>query len=146
MDINLIKELIETLKATDITELFYEQDGLKIKLRRHRALPERAPAQLSPVVTVTQECALPAVDDKKKNLITVKSPIVGTFYRSSSPESKPFVEVGDRIKKGHVLCVIEAMKLMNEIESEVDGIIVEVLVENATAVEYGEPLFLVEPV
>ncbi|MBF0608875.1 MAG: acetyl-CoA carboxylase biotin carboxyl carrier protein [Candidatus Magnetobacterium sp. LHC-1] len=145
MDINLIKELIETLKATDISELFYEHDGLKIKLRRHRAPSERVAAPSQPIVVAVPECASPAVDDKKRNLITVKSPIVGTFYRSSSPESRPFAEVGDRVKKGHVLCIIEAMKLMNEIESEVDGIIVEILVENATAVEYAEPLFLVEP-
>ncbi|MBF0538761.1 MAG: acetyl-CoA carboxylase biotin carboxyl carrier protein [Nitrospirae bacterium] len=145
MDINLIKELIETLKATDITELFYEHDGLKIKLRRHKPPSERAVVASSPAVAASPEPVAPATDTRC-NLITVKSPIVGTFYRSSSPESKVFVEVGDRIKKGHVLCVIEAMKLMNEIESEVDGTITDILVENATAVEYAEPLFLIEPV
>jgi acetyl-CoA carboxylase biotin carboxyl carrier protein len=76
----------------------------------------------------------------------VTSPIVGTFYRSSSPETEPFVQIGTSVKKGQVLCIIEAMKLMNEIESEVEGVIVRILVENGHSVEYGEPLFLIEPI
>ncbi|MBF0343658.1 MAG: acetyl-CoA carboxylase biotin carboxyl carrier protein [Nitrospirae bacterium] len=142
MDINLIKELIETLKGTDVTELLYECNGLKIMVRRAEVTLDKEPAPSPTPVSAPPEPV--AVD--KRNLITVKSPIVGTFYRSASPESRSFVEVGDRIKKGHVLCIIEAMKLMNEIESEVDGVVVDVLVENTTAVEYGEPLFLIESV
>jgi acetyl-CoA carboxylase biotin carboxyl carrier protein len=84
--------------------------------------------------------------EESQRLITIKAPLVGTFYRATSPDGPPLVEVGDRVKKGQVLCIIEAMKLMNEIESEVDGTLVKVLVENAQPVEYGEALFLIEPV
>jgi acetyl-CoA carboxylase biotin carboxyl carrier protein len=89
--------------------------------------------------------AAPAAEPKADNLITVKSPMIGTFYRSPNPESPVFVNVGDEIKPGKVVCIIEAMKLFNEIESEVSGRIVKVLVDNATPVEYDQPLFLVEP-
>jgi acetyl-CoA carboxylase biotin carboxyl carrier protein len=91
----------------------------------------------------------PAVEAKSSgdssNLVTVKSPMIGTFYRSSNPETPPFVNVGDSIKKGKTICIIEAMKLFNEIESEISGKIVKVLVENASPVEYDQPLFLVQP-
>jgi acetyl-CoA carboxylase biotin carboxyl carrier protein len=85
-----------------------------------------------------------AEPEPARNLFTVPSPIVGTFYRAPAPESPPFVEVGARVKKGQVLCILEAMKLMNEIESEVDGVVAKILVENAHPVEYGEPLFLID--
>ena len=84
-------------------------------------------------------------EDAEPRLITITSPIVGTFYRSPSPEAASFIEIGQRVKKGQVLCIIEAMKLMNEIESESDGIVVKALVENGQPVEYGEPLFLIDP-
>jgi acetyl-CoA carboxylase biotin carboxyl carrier protein len=85
------------------------------------------------------------ISEVEGNLFTVASPIVGTFFRAPAPDAVPFVEVGARVKKGQVLCVIEAMKLMNEIESEMDGVIARILVENGHPVEYGEPLFLVDP-
>ena len=92
-----------------------------------------------------QETIIKEPLDETQRLITITSPIVGTFYRSPSPDAPPFIEVGIRVKKGQVLCIIEAMKLMNEIESETDGIVVKALVENGQPVEYGEPLFLIEP-
>jgi len=85
------------------------------------------------------------MEEETQRLITVTSPIVGTFYRSPSPDTPSFVEAGLRVKKGQVLCIIEAMKLMNEIESDTDGIVVKALIENGQPVEYGEPLFLIEP-
>ena len=90
--------------------------------------------------------ATQAEEDESHRLMTITAPLVGTFYRASTPEVAPFVEVGDRVKKGQVICIIEAMKLMNEIEAEADGIVARVLVENSHPVEYGEPLFLLEPV
>ena len=143
MEIEDLRELIELLKETDITELQVEKDGIKVKIKREKILsPLEIPVQKfsSPIIEKTTREA-----EEEARLITVTSPIVGTFYRASSPEAEPFVEVGSRVKKGQVLCIIEAMKLMNEIESEVDGIIVKILVENGQPVEYGEPLFLIEP-
>jgi acetyl-CoA carboxylase biotin carboxyl carrier protein len=138
MEIDDLKEIIELLKDTDVTELELERDGSRLRVKRGRPAPQagvsRAPA---PEVRMAEEEA--------QRLITVTAPLVGTFYRSSAPEASQFVEVGDRVKKGQVLCIIEAMKLMNEIESEVEGTIVRALVENAQPVEYGEPLFLIEP-
>ncbi|OGW56480.1 MAG: acetyl-CoA carboxylase, biotin carboxyl carrier protein [Nitrospirae bacterium RBG_16_43_8] len=141
MEFDDLKGLIELLKGTDITELQIEKDGNKVKIRREKRLSS---FELSrPVVAHEKPAAEP---EDTQRLITVTSPIVGTFYRSSSPETEPFVQTGARVKKGQVLCIIEAMKLMNEIEAEVEGIIVRVLVENGQSVEYGEPLFLIEPV
>ena len=138
-----LKELIGLLKDTDITELQVEKEGIKIKIKRekyfgHLEVP-------SPVVErrVIREEAI--ICETESNLCTVASPIVGTFYRAPAPDSAPFIEAGARVKKGQVLCVIEAMKLMNEIESEMDGIIARILVENGHPVEYGEPLFLIDP-
>jgi len=144
MELEDLKGLIELLKETDITELLVEKDGTKVKIKREKIFssveipsPKAAPLQ----ETITQE-----TEEETQRLITITSPIVGTFYRSPSPDAPPFVEVGLRVKKGQVLCIIEAMKLMNEIESEADGIVVKALVENGQPVEYGEPLFLIEPI
>lgn len=141
MELDDLKGLIELLKDTDITELQIEKDGNKVKIRREKRLSS---IELSRPVVAEKLAAEPIEDTQR--LVTVTSPIVGTFYRSSSPETEPFVQTGARIKKGQVLCVIEAMKLMNEIESEVEGVIVRILVENGHSVEYGEPLFLIEPI
>ncbi len=143
MEMEEIKELVNLLKDTDITELTIEKDGLKVRIRREKFL---APIEIKEVQKVQepQKIELPK-EEETKRLITVTSPIVGTFYRASSPDAPPFVEVGARVRKGQPLCIIEAMKLMNEIESEVDGIVVKILVENGQPVEYGEPLFLIEP-
>lgn len=141
MEIEELKELITLLKDTDIAELQIEKDGTKIKIRRHAIIsPLEVPQKHIKPVEITKE-----VEEEVQRLVTITSPIVGTFYRSPSPDAPPFVDVGTRVKKGQVLCIIEAMKLMNEIESDVDGVVVRILVENGQPVEYGEPLFLIEP-
>ncbi len=148
MNLDELKELLGLLKDTDITELVIEKEGTKIKIRRERFLGPfeiRQTTVTSPLSQVEQK-AQPSQEEETKRLITVTAPIVGTFYRSPSPDAPPFVEVGTRVKKGQTLCVIEAMKLMNEVESEVDGVVVRILVENGQPVEYGEPLFLIDPV
>ena len=143
MELEDLKNLIELLKDTDITDLQVEKEGTKVRIRREKffqsiELPQHKPqAGTETVFTETE--------DETQRLITVTSPIVGTFYRSPTPDAPSFVETGLKIKKGQVLCIIEAMKLMNEIESEADGIVVKALVENGQPVEYGEPLFLIEP-
>lgn len=142
MELDNLKELISFLKDTDIAELQYEKDGVKIRIRRQTLLSP-IEAHSKPMVTSVE--AAQGLEDVQR-LATVTSPIVGTFYRSPSPEAPPFVDVGTRVRKGQVICIIEAMKLMNEIESEVEGIVVRALVENGQSVEYGEPLFLIEPV
>ena len=158
MNLKEIKELIEMLKDTDISELEVEHSGVKVRLRKggdvtfHSILPrmEYPPAALvAPAIAEapgTAGATEKTVESPKTNQIKVTSPIVGTFYRSSSPDKPVYVEIGDVVKKGQVLCIIEAMKLMNEIESEVAGKIVQLLVENGTPVEYGQPLFVIEPV
>ncbi len=143
MELEDLKDLIELLKDTDITELQVEKDGVKVKIKREKFFSSlQIPVQKAAVI---QDNITTETEHETQRLITVTSPIVGTFYRSPSPDAPPFVEVGLGVKKGQVLCIIEAMKLMNEIECEVEGIIVKSLVENGQPVEYGEPLFLVEP-
>lgn len=141
MELDDLKGLIDLLKETDITELQIEKDNVKVKIRRERLLSS---VEISKPAAL--EKPLAEAMEEPQRLITVTSPIVGTFFRSPSPEADPFIEVGSRVKKGQVLCIVEAMKLMNEIESEIEGVVVRILVENAQSVEYGEPLFLIEPV
>jgi oxaloacetate decarboxylase alpha subunit len=154
MNLKELKELIEMLKNTDISELEIERSGVKVRLRKggdvtfHPAMPrmEYPPASIvAPAVTEPERPAVEKPAAPPANQIKVASPIVGTFYRASSPDKPPYVEVGDVVKKGQVLCIIEAMKLMNEIESEAAGKIVQILVENNQPVEYGQPLFIIEP-
>ncbi|MEO6168189.1 MAG: acetyl-CoA carboxylase biotin carboxyl carrier protein [Chitinophagales bacterium] len=157
MDLKEIQELIKLLNKSNISEIRIERDNFKIMLRTQ---DQNGPVQYvsqTPAVTVSaatspqvsNEAPPPvskaeAADDTSK-LITIKSPMIGTFYRSSSPDKASFVNVGDEIKPGTVLCIVEAMKLFNEIESEHSGRIVKVLMENAKPVEYDQPLFLIEP-
>ncbi len=143
MELEDLKGLIELLKETDITELLVEKDGTKVKIKREKIFSSVEIPLTRPVSV--QETIIRETEEETQRLITVTSPIVGTFYRSPSPDAPAFVDAGVRIKKGQVLCIIEAMKLMNEIESEADGILVKALVENGQPVEYGEPLFLIEP-
>ena len=156
MNLKELKELIDILKGTDISEVEIERSGVKVRLRKggdvtfHPAMP-RMEYPPSAIVAPAVPAAAPApavekpAEPAKTNQIKVTSPIVGTFYRASSPDKPPYVEVGDMVKKGQVLCIIEAMKLMNEIESETTGKIVQALVENGQPVEYGQPLFVIEP-
>jgi acetyl-CoA carboxylase biotin carboxyl carrier protein len=155
MNLKELKELIEMLKDTDISELEIERSGVKVRLRKggdvtfHPTMPRMEYPPTAIVAPAIAETPAPAaekpVEPAKSNQIKVTSPIVGTFYRSSSPDKAAYVEVGDVVKKGQVLCIIEAMKLMNEIESETAGKIVQLLVENGQPVEYGQPLFVIEP-
>jgi len=162
MDIKQIQDLIRFVSKSGVNEVSIEQNDFKITIKTNQAptyvtanlpgegvpayTPAAAPA--APVASAAPAAAAPAeapAADTSK-LITVKSPMIGTFYRSSSPEKPMFVNVGDEIKPGSVICIIEAMKLFNEIESEVSGRVVKILVDNASPVEYDQPLFLVEPV
>ncbi|MCL5022513.1 MAG: acetyl-CoA carboxylase biotin carboxyl carrier protein [Nitrospirae bacterium] len=141
MEIDDLKELISLLQDTDIAELQLEKDGTKVKIRRQTLL---SPLEMRRKAALTVEKTQASEEDAQR-FVTVTSPIVGTFYRASSPDAPPYVDVGARVKKGQVICIIEAMKLMNEIESEIEGAVVRVLVENGQPVEYGEPLFILEP-
>jgi len=163
MDFKQIQELIQLVNDSNIGEVTIEQKDFKITVRQKEeqvtqvmaasmpqmqlpmmqqaALPQAAPAAASAPSAPAAAAAAPAA----ANTITIKSPMIGTFYRKSSPDKPSFVEVGDEVAPGKVVCIIEAMKLFNEIESEVKGRIVKVLVEDASPVEYDQPLFLVEP-
>ena len=160
MDIKQIQELIKFVSRSGVNEVAIEQENFKITIKTNQtpvyvnaAVPAPvATAPAAPVAAVPAQAAAetkapsaPAAEDTSK-YITVKSPMIGTFYRSSSPDKPVFVNVGDEISAGKVVCIIEAMKLFNEIESEVSGRIVKVLVDNASPVEYDQPLFLVEPI
>ena len=128
-----------------LTEISVEEEGVKIHLSKGpTGHIEKTIQMASPVLTPAKDMP-PAETEEEKNLVEIKAPMVGTFYRSPSPDAKPFVDVGERLKEGDVLCIIEAMKLMNEIKSEVKGKIVDVLVSNGDPVEFGQVLFLVEP-
>jgi len=164
MNLTEIQELIKFVSRSGVTEVEIEQkdfkitiksEGKKVKKEEQTIVLQQAPvatpaqiaaAQAQPVAAApapAAPAAAPATDDSK--LITIKSPMIGTFYRSPGPGKDNFVNVGDSVKPGDVVCIIEAMKLFNEIESEITGKIVKVLVDDATPVEYDQPLFLVEP-
>jgi acetyl-CoA carboxylase biotin carboxyl carrier protein len=145
-----IQEIIDLLKRNQLTELEIERAGVRIRVR-HEIVAKTVAATVteqgpSAAPTLSQQ-VLPVstpVEDAGGQ-ITITSPIVGTFYRSPSPDADPYVEEGDYVKKGQVLCIVEAMKLMNEIESEVDGRVTKILVESTKPVEYGQALFLIDP-
>ena len=141
MNIKEIKEMINLMKENDLVELELEKDGLKIRLKKNGD-------QIQHVVsTSTASAATPEISKpEKQTLIEIKSPMVGTFYRAPSPESEAFVDIDSEIQPGQVICIIEAMKLMNEIKAEVKGRIKEILAENGHPVEYGQVLFRIEPV
>jgi acetyl-CoA carboxylase biotin carboxyl carrier protein len=159
MNLNEIQDLIKFVAKSGVSEVEIEQKDFKICIKAEKAKAEQqiivqaaapapvaaapAPVSAAPVATTPAEAAAPANDDAK--YITVKSPMIGTFYRSAGPDKEPFVTVGNSIGKGDTICIIEAMKLFNEIESEVSGKIVKVLVDDASPVEYDQPLFLVDP-
>jgi acetyl-CoA carboxylase biotin carboxyl carrier protein len=153
MDIKQIQDLIRFVAKSGVNEVAIEQENFKITIKTNQAattvhasvpaVAPAAPAETHVHVHSPAEAA-PAVDDTSK-YITIKSPMIGTFYRSASPDKPMMVNVGDEISTGSVLCIIEAMKLFNEIESEVSGRVVKILVDNASPIEYDQPLFLVEP-
>jgi acetyl-CoA carboxylase biotin carboxyl carrier protein len=157
METKEIQKLIDFIAQSGLDEVNIETTDLKIKVKRYgSAAVVSTPVQFSapatapaPVAAAPSPAAFApaaaASADATSNLITIKSPMIGTFYRAASPETPSFVSIGDDIAPGKVVCVIEAMKLFNEIESEISGKIVKILVENATPVEFDQPLFLVEP-
>ncbi len=154
MTLDEIKQLIEFIKANELSEFELEHDGVKIRIKSgtsHHVVTVPQAAMAAPVMApvaapaaAAASAAAPVADDGDE-LAIVKSPIVGTFYRAAEPGAKAFASVGDVVRKGQVLCIIEAMKLMNEIDSEYDGEITSVYVENGQAVQYGERLFAIRP-
>lgn len=160
MDIKQIQELVKLINKTSIGEITIEEDGTKITIKQKKdpvqhivattaahSVAAPAPATAAPApAAATPAPPKTAAAPKQDNLLTIKSPMIGTFYRQSGPGKPIFVNVGDEVAPGKVVCIIEAMKLFNEIESEVKGRIVKVLVEDSSPVEYDQPLFLVEPI
>ncbi len=145
-----IQDLINFISDTGLEEVNIETEELKLKVKRStNAQISAAPvAVAAPAPTTIPSTPLATIDpapSDQGNLVTIKSPMIGTFYRSANPETPPFVNVGDAVSVGKPVCIVEAMKLFNEIESEISGKIVEVLVENAQPVEFDQPLFLVDP-
>jgi acetyl-CoA carboxylase biotin carboxyl carrier protein len=156
MDLDLIKKLIKIVDTSSVTDLEIEESGMKIKIaKKIRSSQFITQAQIP--VTSAQPVLQPAhagagdtakqkaeVEPVASNLHEIRSPIVGTFYRAPAPDADSYVQVGSAVSPGNVLCIVEAMKLMNEIESDVNGKIVKILVENGKPVEYNQPLFLIE--
>jgi len=139
-----LEELVKFMEENDLCELEIEEEGRKIKLKKYTpTISEINLSQEKKELTSSEVTS--QKETKKENLIEMTSPMVGTFYRAPSPGAKPFVEEGDVINPGDVVCIIEAMKLMNEIKAEVKGEIVKILVENGEPVEFGQPLFLIRP-
>ena len=157
MNIKEVEELIRFVSKANISEVELETKDIKLVIKTNKAAEvtyqqvpmamPAAPAPARPAAPVAEAAATPAApaasDDSK--YITVKSPMIGTFYRSSGPDKPPFINIGDKIEKGKVICIIEAMKLFNEIESEVSGTVIKYLVNDASPVEYDQPLLLVDP-
>lgn len=158
MDIKEIKRIIELMKENELSEFELAEEGFRITVKRKVnggepqvvvasapqsvLTPQAAVAPAGAPVAAAAPAQAPAVPS---NLVEIKSPMVGTFYRSASPEAEPFVALGKEIEDETVVCIVEAMKVMNEIKAEVKGVVRKILVENATPVEFGQPLFLVEP-
>ncbi|MGH9255443.1 MAG: acetyl-CoA carboxylase biotin carboxyl carrier protein [Vicinamibacterales bacterium] len=160
MDFDDITRILEMMREHELSEFELERDNVKLRLRKqagghwvptapypqhgHVAMPPAAPP--GGATAGAPPAPEPSPPDEEMELAVVKSPIVGTFYRASEPGAKPYADVGDMVKKGHVLCIIEAMKLMNEINADIDGELVKVYVDNGQAVQYGERLFAIRPV
>jgi acetyl-CoA carboxylase biotin carboxyl carrier protein len=145
-----IQDLIDLLRRNNLTELELERQGVRIRVRHEVGIKPFTTSVQESVPSTLQQTSHSARTtgpsaEEAAGLVTITSPIVGTFYRSPSPDADPYVEEGDSVKKGQVLCIVEAMKLMNEIESEVDGRIVKILAESTKSVEYGQALFLIDP-
>ena len=149
MNIKKLKELVEIMNDNDLTEIEVEQEGMKVKLIKgpQGVIEQVVTPQVVPIkqASATAQEAAVAPQPERTNLKEVKAPMVGTFYRSPSSDANSYVEVGDVVQKGDVLCIVEAMKLMNEVKAEFGGKIVEIKVENAEPVEFGQVIFLMEP-
>src|SRR5215208_7529542 len=160
MDLDEIKRILDLMREHELTEFELEREGVTLRLKKNMpgqwtgTMPQMPPMTFTPAMAggptappagAGGESAVLTKADEDVDLAIVKSPIVGTFYRASEPGAPPFVETGQAVRKGHVLCIIEAMKLMNEINAECDGEVVKVYVENGQAVQYGERLFAIRP-
>jgi len=161
MDFKQIQELIRMINKSNIGELIIEEKGFKVTIKQKQDPVQQITSAQSPIYTplsappqtFASQASIPNGDKAKpvseapasSTTVTIKSPMIGTFYRSASPDKPSFVNIGDEVTPGKVVCIIEAMKLFNEIESEVKGKIVKVLIDDASPVEYDQPLFLVEP-
>jgi acetyl-CoA carboxylase biotin carboxyl carrier protein len=153
MNFDEINQILDMMREHDLVEFELERDDVKVRLKKQAsgqvaivpAAPVVAAPAAPPVAPVSAAAPVPTAAADENEFAVVKSPIVGTFYRASEPGAKPYAEVGDTVKKGQVLCIIEAMKLMNEINAECEGTVVKVYVENGQAVQYGERLFAIKP-
>jgi len=150
VDIAQIRKLIRLIQNSDVTEIEVTEGDQTVRICRGQpaaAQPAVQTIQAPAPAPATEAAPAPAqeAETAASEQHVVRSPMVGTFYRAPSPEAEPFVKVGSRVKKGDILCIIEAMKLMNEIEAEYDGVVEEILVENASPVEYGQPIFVITP-
>ncbi|KPK98443.1 MAG: hypothetical protein AMJ95_04200 [Omnitrophica WOR_2 bacterium SM23_72] len=152
MNLKEIKEMINLMNENGLVELEIEKDGMRIRLKKTTSgvegltgpfVVERERISEGPS---RKESHAPPVDKVQAETVEIRAPMVGTFYRAPAPEAPPYVEVGQTIEVGQVICIIEAMKLMNEIKSEIKGKILEILVDNAEPVEFGQPMFLIEPI
>ena len=156
MDLKQIKQIIDLMKRSELTEFAVEEEGFKLKIRRGAnglpvvssshgsSAPFSSLSESAPAPAAAAPPAAPAVAADEAGVTYIKSPMVGTFYRSASPESKPYAENGTKVVENSVVCIIEAMKIMNEIQAETKGTVIEVLVENGQPVEYGQKLFKVK--
>ena len=152
MDVRYLKKLIQIVESSGISELEIEDEGTKVRISKGHAVLPHTPALIhAPLNQAIEPPAAPSAEkpvvEKKddRNLVEIASPMVGTFYRAPRPGADPFIEIGDKIEVGQTLCILEAMKIMNELESEVSGTVREVCVENGQPVEFGQRLFLIEP-
>lgn len=164
IDLDQIRELLSVVSSTDVTELTIEFGDQRITVKK--SPPVVAGTEVKPIVVKTDsvvstslpklapppselpkkdEPAVPHLDEGRNGYVEITSPMVGTFYRSPSPDAAPFIQIGDRVAVGQTVCIIEAMKLMNDMPAEVSGKVLKILVDNGTTVEYGQPLFLVDP-
>ena len=152
MDLNLIKKLIKILEASEVTDLEIEENGTRVKLAKKVRITQAVSIPQAPIAASAENqttVSLSRTEEKKSseenlNVHEIKSPIVGTFYRAPAPDADAYIQIGDVVSTGSVLCIVEAMKLMNEIESDVSGKIIKILVENGKPVEYNQPLFLIQ--
>lgn len=152
MEFNELKELVELFSKSNIDQLDLDQEGLTLKLAKKKeklvAAPVAAAAPATAVAVATEAVPAPAANaasDEDASLVHVTSPIVGTFYRAPNPNADVFVKIGDTVHKGQTMCIVEAMKLMNEIQADNDGVVAKILVENGQGVEFGQPLFALKP-
>ena len=141
----LIEEMLQLMDSRGLVELEVEQQGLRIRLKKASSSPAPQVVEYIAGVSQPQQALAAAGTPDEGHRVVIKSPMVGTFYRAPAPDAPPFVEMGQAVQPGQVVCIIEAMKLMNEIKSETAGTVVEVLVETGSPVEFGQPLFIIEP-